>query len=905
VDTAAPDEIFVDRDAELGQLDRLLDEAMAGSGRVVFVTGESGIGKTALVQEFLQRTRRRGVVTTQLRGRCLEQYGPGEAYLPILDALGRVLSSPGRERTADILRKHAPTWCLHLPASASDVAPARKTLKQQTVGATKERMIRELADALEASAHDYPLITLLEDLQWADPSSIDVLRHVGSRIVRRRMLILATYRPGVETQNDALSSCAGHFRIQAHGREIPLSPLGPRAVVSYLDARFRPNRFPSQLGEMLHAKTEGHPLFVVHLTRYLEAQGDLVWSDDHWKVARTLPDKTLEAPQGLRDLIRAKFEALADEDRTALGHASVMGLEFLSAILARLLGADELQLEERLDRLGRAHHFIERAGAEDLPDGSVTTRYRFSHSLEQAVLYKDLGTARRSQVHREAAQHLARSYGAEAGRIAPSLALHFELGRDFASAATYQRLAAEKAASVFAHDEAHEHVDHALGLLSRLPLEAQARHRIALDRVRGELEVARSRFDLAAHHFAAMRSQARGDRALEDEFAALSGLCNALFFANRIEEMAIRTDEALEVAARSGDPSLRLEGLVLVAQVLQDTGDLQGAEPLLGEIESAARRLDHKRALLASLFFSGPLHYWQTEYERALAHTTEAFDLAREQQDGFKALGSLMFLGLSRGNLGHVSEALRLLREGLEMGSRNGDRYWRPRFASHQGWLHRELLDFAQAVAFDEEGLRLAREAGARGAEASALLNLAFDHTQSGDLERAGRIFAELAGSTGHERLLAWHHAIRCEQALAAYRLRCGDVEDAGAHAGRLLDAARRHGTRTYEIAAEGLLAEVAESRDDVAAVAIHVDRAMELLGRHPSPHVGWRTHVQRARLRSRLGDAAAARDDYARAEAFVDAIAEHTTDETLRATFLSAAAVRVVRDGARGRSGP
>src|SRR5262249_19084247 len=152
--------------------------------------------------------------------------------------------------------------------------PAPETLKQQTVGATKERMLRELADALEASAQDFPLITLLEDLQWADPSSIDTLRHVGSRIARRRMLILATYRPAViDAQNPALASCVPDFRVQAHGREMALGPLGPRAVADYMDARFTPNRFPPRLGEILQAKTEGHPLFVIHLARYLETRG--------------------------------------------------------------------------------------------------------------------------------------------------------------------------------------------------------------------------------------------------------------------------------------------------------------------------------------------------------------------------------------------------------------------------------------------------------------------------------------------------------------------------------------------------------------------------------------------------------------------------------------------------------
>src|SRR5262249_9490540 len=248
---------------------------------------------------------------------------------------------------------------------------------------------------------------------------------------------------------------------------------------------------------------------------------------------------------------------------------------------------------------------------------------------------------------------------------------------------------------------------------------------------------------------------------------------------------------------------------------------------------------------------------------------------------------------------------LRVLREGLDMGLRNGDRYWLPRFASHQGWLHRELLDFQRAVAFDEEGLRLAREAGARGAEASALLNLAFDHTHSGDLERAAAVSAELGVRAANELSVPWHQGIRLEEALADYHLRRGDFEEAAAHAERLLEAARRHGTRTYEIEAERLLAALAESRGDAAAVAPHLDRAMGLLGRRSSPHVARRIHAQRARPRAQGGEPAAARDDYARAAAFVGAIAEHTEDERLRACFLAAPAIREVLDGAREDSTP
>ena len=140
-------EAFVGRDAELKRLGEALQRAGAGSGRIVFLTGEPGIGKTALADEFLRRARRREPSLLAARGRCLEQYGTGEAYLPWLDALGALLGGPHHERILGVLRVYAPTWCLQL-SGAFNSSGIHEQLLRETIGATKERMLRELVEAL-------------------------------------------------------------------------------------------------------------------------------------------------------------------------------------------------------------------------------------------------------------------------------------------------------------------------------------------------------------------------------------------------------------------------------------------------------------------------------------------------------------------------------------------------------------------------------------------------------------------------------------------------------------------------------------------------------------------------------------------------------------------------------------
>src|SRR5262249_28655239 len=163
-------ERVVSREKALSRLENWLDRMLAGERQTIFVTGETGIGKTALVDTFIRRiTAGRSIRIG--RGQCREQYGTCEAYLPVLDAIGRL----GREhpRVVDVLRAHAPMWLLQMPwlVRASD----RALLNRELVDATRERMLQEMADALEALAVEVPLVLILEDLHWSDSSTLGLL----------------------------------------------------------------------------------------------------------------------------------------------------------------------------------------------------------------------------------------------------------------------------------------------------------------------------------------------------------------------------------------------------------------------------------------------------------------------------------------------------------------------------------------------------------------------------------------------------------------------------------------------------------------------------------------------------------------------------------------------------------
>ncbi|MGH9963177.1 MAG: ATP-binding protein, partial [Pyrinomonadaceae bacterium] len=322
------------------------------------------------------RLRFRGLSVS--RGRCVEQYGTGEAYLPFLDALGALLDGPARERLTALMRTSAPTWCSQLPAAFASTG-AMDRVQQETIGATKERMIRELGDALGSFAANSPLILLLEDLHWADPSSVDLLRHLSQRISNQRLLIAGTFRPeDIERSNHPLKSCKAEMQAHKLCEEIALDSLNVNHVQEYLNATFAPHSFPPEFAARIHDRTEGHPLFATNLLHYLHERGDIAKTNEHWALSRPLAELELEAPESVRSMISKKVDSLAEEERRALQYASVEGQEFLSPLVAGLLGIDEVDLEELLARIEKTHRLILTSGEEELPDGSLATRYRFT-----------------------------------------------------------------------------------------------------------------------------------------------------------------------------------------------------------------------------------------------------------------------------------------------------------------------------------------------------------------------------------------------------------------------------------------------------------------------------------------------------------------------------------------------
>lgn len=459
------------RDDNLAQLHNWLQKALRGQSQTIFVTGEAGIGKTTLVEAFLREVSSKMEILVG-RGQCLEQYGAGEAYLPVLDALSRLARESFGHLVVEQLRLLAPSWLVQLPRLLAGAE--LQTLREQTWQVTRERMLREIAETIEAVTAKAPFILVLEDLHWSDYSTLDLISYMARRRHPASFMLIGTYRPVEVILNEhPLKGIKQELQMHRLAHELPLGYLSEQSVADFLNNRFPSNSFPSRLAGMIHRHTEGNPLFMVNVVEYLVDLNHIEERNKKHVLATPLDEMELGVPENIRPLIEKHIERLSEVEQRVLEGASVVGMDCSAVAIAAGLDTDVVRVEEVCDGLARRHQFLLPAYLAELPDGTITPRYRFIHALYLDVLYKRVAPTRRSQIHGRIGERGESIYGDGVGEIAAELAVHFEEARDLVRALKYLQLATENAERRSANHEALSLACHGFELLATLPESAE------------------------------------------------------------------------------------------------------------------------------------------------------------------------------------------------------------------------------------------------------------------------------------------------------------------------------------------------------------------------------------------------------------------------------------------------
>jgi len=463
---------FAGRDRELATLRNALLSAADGTPNFVAVGGEPGIGKTALIEEALERTQGGFLLA---RGGCREHLGSVDTFLPILEALDSLIGK--HEHFAGVLKDCAPTW--YAESQTSGTCPFPAVHERDT--AASDRLQGELLLFLREVTHVAPLVFFVDDLHWSDASTIAMLEFLAGRFAGEslRILLVTAYRPS-ELVADPRPYVALERRLQTHARctRILLDLLSRGDIEHYVSARFPRNRFSVEFLDAIHRRTDGNPLFMVDLLGDLTRRGVLTEHDEAWEVARPeLFDSQCDPPASVRAMVEHTIRQLSAPDHLLLSAAAIQGTEFDVDMLARSVADEPTGIHQRLHTLSTAQRIVRPASARGTGEDSTSVRFAFIHALYGEALRSALSPTRKALLSAAVARAILERHRHHVSHVASRLTLLFEAARDPAQAAQYALVAAQNAVRISGHREAIELAQRGLRLLEAVPSGPERTHR--------------------------------------------------------------------------------------------------------------------------------------------------------------------------------------------------------------------------------------------------------------------------------------------------------------------------------------------------------------------------------------------------------------------------------------------
>lgn len=433
--------------------------------QVVFLTGEPGIGKTALIEMFLDDISDHAPMVVRMR--CVERFGQGEALLPMIEAIEKRCRATEGGKLIELLHRLAPAWLAQLPSVLQP--EEREALQREIFGASRERMIREGCELFETLSREAPLILVFEDIHWSDSTTLDFLSLLARRSEAAALLVLASYRPlDISSQKHSVATLHRELQLRGISSEIAMDPFSPEEITDYLTGRL-PGVTTSNLSQALLTRTGGNPLFVSNLVEYLVGQ-------DQWPMYQESIDKVL--PDTIRRVIEREIERLSCNEQRVLTAASAIGSRFSVVLLSAVLDMEMAEVDRCCYTLFRRGQILLSDGMEQAENGEVVGRYAFRHDLYVEVLYSRFSPGQLIRLHLRIGECLQTLHSKNL-KLATELALHFEKGWDWTRAIYYLSQAATNAIHRFANQSC-DYLVHALELVYRLPAGQQAEARIRL-----------------------------------------------------------------------------------------------------------------------------------------------------------------------------------------------------------------------------------------------------------------------------------------------------------------------------------------------------------------------------------------------------------------------------------------
>jgi len=880
---------LVGRDQEIKQLMQHLDSALMGKGTTVFICGEAGVGKTRLVNEFLNQAKKTG--TKILSGWCLSE--AAVPYFPFTEAFNTYILTMSNEKTKSTMKKQLGiTGWLKGPELAQE-PKARELFSTPEI--ERDRTFEAAARVLLQLSAQEPLILFLDDLQWADHLSLALLHYLSRKCRNSRLLIIGTYRPEelIHTKEERL-----------HPLEETMFSMGREDLLIKMElGRLKRNDFPEFLRsifrssidevfvEKLYEETEGNPLFAFETLNLLVDESVLLEKQGRWTL--TAPTEKIRIPSKVHEVINRRISRLGREERKLLDLATVCGHSFTPDTLSRTLALDIADVLQTLVEIEQRHRLIR----------SADSTFEFTHHKIREVIYSSLPSELRRIYHLKTASCLEQILAEKIsdGYVA-SIAFHYVEAGVPEKAFEHLIKLGEKAVNIYANMQAIEYLCKALEATQKDTSLASKENLAKIHKLKGRAWLGQGEPTKATNDFNSFLENATyiGDESRIAEAHYWVGC--AFIWAGKRDEAIPHLTRAIEIARKTDNKLVENRSLSELAEPIM--GDLDTIEEGRSQYEKSLRiskEIGDKVVQANNLRQLGYYHNWKGEFDRAKENLNGALTLAEELGNNLHKIGTLFVLSIAQAGKGEYNEAISTIQRCLKLSKEWNIVYYVPRVLNVLGWIYHDLLNIEFALLYNNEGLKTARtyqeSMGVGGVQPACLVNLGMDYLHKNDYENAKKYFQEASSLIHLHRWVKWRFETRILLGLGEIALAKGDYAQALKFAEDSLAISEKAGAKKYIAKGLKLKAEVIAKMGNMGEAIELMQNALKLAQQVGNPPLLWQIRYRLGLLLEKYGNPQKANEHHAEAITLIETTASKLNDPFLTNTLLTAPQTKAIRN--------
>jgi class 3 adenylate cyclase/tetratricopeptide (TPR) repeat protein len=873
---------FVGRKNSMAALKEALKEARAGSGQVVGMVGEAGVGKSRLLFEFKNLLPQSECA--YLEGRCLH-FGGSMSYLPFLDILRSYFEIKEGDQEFLIKKKMAEK-VIGLDEKLESALPPLMELLSLKVEdedfirlgpqQKRERTSEAIRNLLIRLSQERPLVLAVEDMHWIDKTSEELLDYLIGWLASTHILLILFYRPEYTHQ----------WGSKSYYRKIGLNQLTTQSSAELVQAILEGGEVSPEIRELILNRAAGNPLFMEEFANTLLENGSIQRKNHQYVLSRKVSE--IQVPDTIHGIIAARMDRLEDNLKRTMQVASVIGRDFAFRILQTITGLRE----------GLKAHLLNLQGLEFIYEKRLfpELEYIFKHALTQEVAYNSVLHKRRKEIHRKIGGAIEQIYAERLEEFFEMLAYHFDQGEVWDKAVEYQVKAGMKDRHGYIIHNAMNNFNRAKEILEKHEPDVPWRIRYDLF-----FEMGGAMFDLGQHQYALRELKTAVDIANREgttdlRVQAMFFQATVAIFSLEIAQMKTILEEMEPLVADNMESLLGVVAQQAFSSLLLGD-DIPLALAKEKEMNDLIRRAPNSPFYAQTAFYIGLYHRWRGDYKKGSEILEPLVPILKASATPYFYLAATFFYALALGEQGRYQEAIRILEEGREFGMKSGERYNTPKLTNSLGWAYHELCHFDKAIEFNKLALDSIQELLGPGTsnvfeiESQTRINLGENYLMTGNLQKAQEYLELVYENTKKPEYyfirLRWKP--RCLLGLGELWIQAGDTDKAESFLSELIEHqwTDKFPYKKYQVRAWRLRSDILSARGQLEDAEAEMHRALTQAKQLGNPTQLWKTHQALAKLRLEQGKSDEARAEFQAALKVVQGIAEGLTDAALKEGYL------------------